>query len=63
MKQAETNLLNFQSVDVDLCEHVIFNYQVVNKASPDPKVVGPALASAGSNLAAEAREPADGEFS
>ena len=52
--EAQTNLLDFQPVAVELGEFAIFNYQIVNKGSPDPNVVGPALASAGNSLASQA---------
>lgn len=53
-EEAQTNLLYFQPVAVELCEEVIFNYQVVNKGNPDPNVVDAALNKAGKSLAQQA---------
>jgi hypothetical protein len=53
-KQIQTNLLHFAPVTVELCESVIFNYQVVNKGDPDQNVVDSALNKAAASLSREA---------
>ena len=57
--QSQTNLLYLEPVAVDLSEFAFFNYQIANKADPDPTVVssvspqGLASGFAGASLASD----------
>jgi hypothetical protein len=52
--EAQTNLLNFTPVTVELSESVVFNYQVVNKDGPDVVSLATALTNTGKSLADQA---------
>jgi hypothetical protein len=58
--QAQTNLLNFEPVTVELCEDVSFNYIVVNNGHADQVSLDTALISAGSALASAGIKAATG---
>ncbi len=49
-KQAQTNLLNFEPVAVELCEPVVFNYSVVNNGHADQSTVTAFLTKGGEQL-------------
>ncbi len=49
-KQAQTNLLNFEPVAVDLCEPVVFNYSVINNGHADQSTMDAFLTKAGESL-------------
>jgi hypothetical protein len=52
--QAQTNLLNFEPVTIELCEDVRFNYIVINNGHADQVSLDAAITSAGSALASAA---------
>lgn len=52
--QAQTNLLHFQPVAVELCEAAIFSYLVVNNGNADQKKLDDALVKAGGSLTDDA---------
>nr|MDQ2687875.1 hypothetical protein [Armatimonadota bacterium] len=53
-KQAQTNLLNFTPITVELCEAAAFNYLIVNNGNADQKSLDDALVKAGTSLTDDA---------
>jgi hypothetical protein len=49
-KQAQTNLLNFEPVAVDLCEPVVFNFSIMNNGHADQATLDAFLTKAGEQL-------------
>jgi len=50
-QQAQTNLLFFEPVPVELCETAIFSYQVLNSAASEPDDINTALEKVAGDLA------------